>query len=106
VQLLEDVGIPLPEERLAVYPHELSGGQRQRVMIAMALACNPELVIADEPTTALDVTIQAQILNLFGELQRKQDMFMCSGFDLSDVKSYMLDGIHKGGTLFTNKQGN
>ncbi|OEU49084.1 MAG: peptide ABC transporter ATP-binding protein [Desulfobacterales bacterium C00003060] len=74
VQLLEDVGIPLPEERLAVYPHELSGGQRQRVMIAMALACNPELVIADEPTTALDVTIQAQILNLFGELQRKQDM--------------------------------
>ena len=74
VQLLHDVGIPSPEERLKDYPHQLSGGQRQRVMIAMALACNPDMVIADEPTTALDVTIQAQILHLFNELQRKRHM--------------------------------
>jgi len=74
IQLLRDVGIPSPEERLKDYPHQLSGGQRQRVMIAMALACNPDLVIADEPTTALDVTIQAQILSLFRELKKKRDM--------------------------------
>ena len=74
IQLLKDVGIASPEERLKDYPHQLSGGQKQRVMIAMALACNPDLVIADEPTTALDVTIQAQILNLFEELQKKRRM--------------------------------
>ena len=74
IQLLRDVGIPSPEERLKDYPHQLSGGQRQRVMIAMALACNPDLVIADEPTTALDVTIQAQILGLFRELKKKRNL--------------------------------
>ena len=74
LQLLNDVGIPSPEEAVKTYPHQLSGGQRQRVMIAMALACNPDLIIADEPTTALDVTIQKQILALFAELKAKRGM--------------------------------
>lgn len=88
IQLLHDVGIPSPEERIHDYPHNLSGGQRQRVMIAIALACNPDLVIADEPTTALDVTIQAQILNLFAELQEKRGMAILQiTHDLSVVAS-------------------
>jgi oligopeptide/dipeptide ABC transporter ATP-binding protein len=70
-KMLQTVGIPDPEDRLRSYPHELSGGMKQRVMIAMALLCQPKLLIADEPTTALDVTIQAQILNLIRALQRE-----------------------------------
>ncbi|PKR86358.1 ABC transporter ATP-binding protein [Heyndrickxia camelliae] len=71
VEMIKLVGIPNPEERYHQYPHEFSGGMRQRAMIAIALACNPELLIADEPTTALDVTIQAQVLNLMKDLQEK-----------------------------------
>jgi dipeptide transport system ATP-binding protein len=74
VELLEQVGIPAASTRLDSFPHQLSGGMCQRVMIAMAIACNPRLLIADEPTTALDVTIQAQILDLLVNLQRDRDM--------------------------------
>ncbi|WP_077213220.1 ABC transporter ATP-binding protein [Bacillus dakarensis] len=74
IEVLQKVKIPDPEEKLKAYPHELSGGMRQRVMIAMALACNPKILIADEPTTALDVTIQAQILDLILELQKDFNM--------------------------------
>ena len=74
IELLEQVGIPAPEGRLKSYPHQMSGGMNQRVMIAMAIACNPKLLIADEPTTALDVTIQAQILDLLRSLQKEHGM--------------------------------
>ena len=74
IDLLRQVGIPAPERRLSSFPHQLSGGMNQRVMIAMAIACNPKLLIADEPTTALDVTIQAQILDLLLSLQRDRGM--------------------------------
>jgi len=74
IDMLEKVGIPVPEKRIDEYPHELSGGMRQRVMIAMALSCNPKLLVADEPTTALDVTTQAQVLEQIVELQEEFHM--------------------------------
>jgi microcin C transport system ATP-binding protein len=89
IELLEDVGIPNPEDKLRRYPYELSGGQRQRVMIAMALAQDPELLIADEPTTALDVTLQAQILDLLQRLQQQRNMAMILiSHDLNLVRRY------------------
>jgi oligopeptide/dipeptide ABC transporter ATP-binding protein len=94
LQLLRDVGIPSPEERINDYPHQLSGGQRQRVMIAMALACNPDLVIADEPTTALDVTIQRQILNLFARLKKKRGMSLLYITHDLNVVSNIADRIY------------
>ena len=77
LEMLKKVNIPRPEEILDEYPHQLSGGMRQRVMIAMAMSCNPSLLIADEPTTALDVTIQAQILDLMRELRHTQRCPFC-----------------------------
>ena len=74
VEMLHAVGIPLPQKRMGEYPHTLSGGMRQRAMIAMAMCCDPKLLIADEPTTALDVTIQAQILKLIKELKEQRDL--------------------------------
>ena len=74
IELLNQVGMPAPEERITTYPHQLSGGLRQRAMIAMSLACQPKLLIADEPTTALDVTIQAQILELLNRLREQHNL--------------------------------
>jgi microcin C transport system ATP-binding protein len=89
VQLLDKTGIPEPARRALAYPHQLSGGQRQRAMIAMALACRPKLLIADEPTTALDVTIQVQILELLDQLQREENMaVLMISHDLNLVRHF------------------
>ncbi len=94
IDLLNRCGIPDPEQRLASFPHQLSGGQRQRVMIAMALACKPSLLIADEPTTALDVTIQAQILELLKDIQKELNMaVLLITHDLNMVKK-ISDHVH------------
>lgn len=93
LELLKLIGIPAPEQRFNEYPHQMSGGMRQRIMIAMALACDPKLLIADEPTTALDVTIQAQILELMKELKKKLNMgIMMITHDLG-VVSEMCDRV-------------
>ncbi|CAI8011736.1 Oligopeptide transport ATP-binding protein AppF [Geodia barretti] len=87
IELLARVGISDPDQRIRQYPHQFSGGMRQRVMIAMALSCNPRLIIADEPTTALDVTIQAQIINLLEDLQERYNLtYLFIAHDLSVVR--------------------
>jgi oligopeptide/dipeptide ABC transporter ATP-binding protein len=108
IQALLEVGIPSPQERLDDYPHQLSGGMRQRVMIAMALMCEPDILIADEPTTALDVTIQAQIIELMRNLQKKKNMaILLITHDMGIVAEmaddvivmYAAQGIEKGSTV-------
>jgi peptide/nickel transport system ATP-binding protein len=101
-ELLAAVGIPAPEQRLAQYPHHLSGGMRQRVAIAIALSCEPKLLIADEPTTALDVTIQAQILDLLAREQRRRHMAMILITHDLGVVAGRTDEVADGGVVQEN----
>lgn len=106
IALLEDVGIPNPKSVLRRFPYELSGGQRQRVMIAMALVQEPDILIADEPTTALDVMLQVQILDLLKSLQQRHKMAMILiSHDLNLVKHYADDVvvIHQGRVIEQGK---
>jgi len=100
-KLMQDVRIPAPGRRLQQYPHEMSGGMRQRIMIAIAMACGPTLLLADEPTTALDVTVQAQILDLLGEQRRDRNMsLLLVTHDLGVVAGHTDDiGVMYGGKL-------
>jgi len=115
IQALDEVGIPNPEERLWDYPHQLSGGMKQRVMIAMALMCEPDILIADEPTTALDVTVQAQVLDLMRQLQRDRGMaLLLITHDMGVVAEmaddvtimYATEAVEKGSVydIFDNKK--
>lgn len=106
VQALKEVGIPNPEERISDYPHQLSGGMKQRVMIAMALMCEPDILIADEPTTALDVTIQAQVLGLMRELQEQKGMALLLITHDMGIVAEMADDVIVMYTSQTMERGN
>ena len=100
INMLAKVGIPAPEQRFREYPHQMSGGMKQRVMIAMALSCNPKLLIADEPTTALDVTIQAQILDLVKDIQEESDLAMLL---ITHDLAVVAETAHRVGVMYASK---